>query len=188
MGFLGRDTSDWLDAQATVLSEDPKGGSSGDTKHGRYYWKKNELQLRLALPDGTTETVGWKGNVPQSLCWSMTGRQLPCKVQPAKHDKVEFDWDAIVGWHQLRDASGRPLGAEEPPAGAAMLTGDAALAELERRGVHVQTTGAGVRIEHGAATSTDPLDRLEKLARLRDEGVVTQAEFEEQKGRLLGES
>jgi hypothetical protein len=33
----------------------------------------------------------------------------------------------------------------------------------------------------------DPLVKLEKLAKLRDSGVLTQAEFDEQKRRLLGE-
>ena len=33
----------------------------------------------------------------------------------------------------------------------------------------------------------DPLDKLERLAKLRDSGVLTQAEFDEQKKRLLGD-
>jgi hypothetical protein len=38
-----------------------------------------------------------------------------------------------------------------------------------------------------AAGEDDPLDRIAKLGELRDRGVVTQEEFEQQKKRLLGE-
>jgi Short C-terminal domain len=39
-----------------------------------------------------------------------------------------------------------------------------------------------------AAAAEDPVDKLEKLARLRDSGVLTEAEFQTQKARILGES
>jgi predicted PP-loop superfamily ATPase len=35
--------------------------------------------------------------------------------------------------------------------------------------------------------TVDPLDRLEKLSHLRDTGVLTQAEFETQKAKILAE-
>ena len=173
MGLFGGGKDDWLDAEATVLAEDPKGGVSGDTKHGRYYWKKNELELSLRLPTGATETVRWKGNVPQSICYSMRGRTLPVKVHPAKHDKLEFDWDEIVGWHKLADAPGTAtvVGAQE----------------AEQQGVRVEQIAGGVRITR-EETPADPLDRIEKLGRLREQGLITEAEFEAQKAKLLGET
>jgi hypothetical protein len=39
-----------------------------------------------------------------------------------------------------------------------------------------------------AAKRVDPLDRLEKLAELRDSGVLTDAEFQAQKGKILAET
>jgi hypothetical protein len=202
------DKSDWLDAQATVLSEDPKGGTIGDTKHGRDYWKKNELELSLALPTGQVETVRWKGNVPQSICYSMQGRTFPVKVYPTKHDKLEIDWDEIVGWHKLRDASGAIVESASPPVAPATapivtisgtptvnikegptLTGDAALAELERLGIQIQTTSRGVQITRaGEAESSDSVDKLEKLAHLKEQGLLTDDEFELAKKQLLGEA
>jgi hypothetical protein len=38
-----------------------------------------------------------------------------------------------------------------------------------------------------AGETQDPLDRLEKLAKLRDSGVLTEQEFTEQKAKILGE-
>ena len=37
-----------------------------------------------------------------------------------------------------------------------------------------------------AAATADPYDELEKLGRLKDQGVITQAEFEAKKKQLLG--
>lgn len=38
-----------------------------------------------------------------------------------------------------------------------------------------------------APTATDPMERLRKLAELRDAGVVTPAEFEAKKAELLAQ-
>jgi hypothetical protein len=208
VALFGGDKSDWRDAQATVLSEDPKGGSIGDTKHGRFYWKKNELQLSLAFATGESSTVHWKGNVPESICYSMTGRTFPVKVHPTKPEKLDIDWDEIVGWHKLRDASGEILaepGTAEAPAPEPIvsfsgstqvrvnqgppLTGEAAQAELDRLGIHVETTSEGVKITRpGAVGSSDNVDKLEKLAHLKEQGLLTADEFETAKKQLLGES
>ena len=37
------------------------------------------------------------------------------------------------------------------------------------------------------ARQTDPIEQLEKLAELHNGGVLTDAEFEQQKKRILGE-
>lgn len=38
----------------------------------------------------------------------------------------------------------------------------------------------------GAVAQEDPLDRLEKLADLKAKGVLTEAEFQAQKAKILG--
>jgi hypothetical protein len=37
-----------------------------------------------------------------------------------------------------------------------------------------------------AAPATDPYDELEKLGRLKDQGLITQSEFDSKKRQLLG--
>lgn len=39
-----------------------------------------------------------------------------------------------------------------------------------------------------APPNEDPLDRLAKLARLRDSGALTEAEFEREKAKILSQS
>jgi hypothetical protein len=47
---------------------------------------------------------------------------------------------------------------------------------------------AGGAAHAGGPAAATPEDRLEKLAKLRAEGVVTQEEFEAQKAKILGGS
>ncbi len=41
-------------------------------------------------------------------------------------------------------------------------------------------------VQQTAAESSSPADQLAKLANLRDQGVLTQAEFDQQKAKILG--
>ena len=52
--------------------------------------------------------------------------------------------------------------------------------------VTVNTDGAGNDKLSGEVTKGDALDQLERLARLRDSGVVTEAEFQAKKQQILG--
>jgi hypothetical protein len=53
-----------------------------------------------------------------------------------------------------------------------------------------QNPGSGVQFPAGgsAAGSTDPVERLEKLADLRDRGALTDAEFAAEKAKILAEN
>jgi hypothetical protein len=44
-----------------------------------------------------------------------------------------------------------------------------------------------LRGQPGASGERDPIDQLEKLAELRKSGALTDAEFEQQKKRILGQ-
>lgn len=47
-------------------------------------------------------------------------------------------------------------------------------------------TPSGIRSSVVSSSASDPLDRLAELAKLHDQGVLTDAEFQAQKARLLG--
>jgi hypothetical protein len=57
---------------------------------------------------------------------------------------------------------------------------DARIAELE-----AQQAPAPVAAAPAAAPQTDMVEQLEKLAGLKDQGILTQAEFDMQKQKLL---
>lgn len=85
------------------------------------------------------------------------GARLPVKVDPNDPAKVAIDWANV--------AVGPARGEVRPAAGA---------------------PAAPPPEPAPAGGGDDALDQLERLAKLRDSGVLTDAEFEEQKARILG--
>jgi Short C-terminal domain len=57
-----------------------------------------------------------------------------------------------------------------------------------KRSVADNPGSPGVPVLGGASGAPDPVERLEKLADLRDRGALTDAEFAAQKAKILGES
>ncbi|TDK88527.1 SHOCT domain-containing protein [Mycobacterium paragordonae] len=58
--------------------------------------------------------------------------------------------------------------------------------EMMRRATEMQEQAMLAMQPQAPAASQDPLDRLERLAALKDRGVLTDEEFEQQKRRILG--
>ncbi len=85
------------------------------------------------------------------------GVTLPIKVDPNDPAKIAIDWDASPA-APLAARSGRPAAASRPRADAD---------RRPRRG-------------------GDTVAELERLAKLRDSGALTDAEFEQQKAKILG--
>jgi len=131
------------------------------------------------------------------------GMTVPVLFDPKHHSKVVLDLDAMNPFAARRSVTGEVSG---PPAGMAasiMETVKDAVATPDRpkQVFHLDpdTSGQGsssggfagrLAAASGASASQsapDPLDQLAKLADLHDRGVVTDAEFEAEKRRLLGE-
>ena len=88
------------------------------------------------------------------------GVTLPVKVDPNDPAKIAIDWEAARTAPQRGDV--RPVG------GSGFSPAPAAPPEPE-------PTGGG-----------DQIAELERLAKLRDSGALTDAEFEQQKAKILG--
>lgn len=78
---------------------------------------------------------------------------------------------------------GRPLG---DIIRQAMADPDALREEMMRRGMEMQDQAVNVVWSSAPPQSSDPIDRLERLAALKERGMLTDAEFEQQKRRILG--
>lgn len=57
--------------------------------------------------------------------------------------------------------------------------------EMMRRGAEMQQQALGAM--QAAQAQQDPIERLERLAALKERGLLTDAEFEQQKRKILGE-
>src|SRR5262249_30208731 len=84
------------------------------------------------------------------------GVTLPIKVDPNDPAKVAIDWDS---------AKAAPRRGEVRPVGGAGFAPPPAPA---------------------ASGGADPIAELERLAKLHDSGALTDAEFEQQKAKILG--
>ena len=98
-------------------------------------------------------------------------------------------------WGGEASAGGQALAEAIPGAGATVLSGgelspDQAARVQQALGALGLGNVSGVRVVHAegaAAGQQDPIAQLEKLVELRKSGVLTDAEFEQQKHRILGE-
>jgi Short C-terminal domain len=171
MALFGK--GDWLDGEATVTREQPTEWLNGDPGEGIHATaRKEELTLNVRVGGGAPYEVEWSGWVPLSLSKLLERRTIPVKVHPKKPAKLAPQWDDY-----------RPS--------QAVVTGVAEVQSFEdvqrllaERGISLSVTNADVTIVH---PDEERIARLEKLAKLRDEGTLTQAEFEAQKAKLLGE-
>ena len=130
----------------------------------------NELDIRVKLTlridplDGSPAFEGHKTTTVSRVQIPQMGARYPVFYDPADHETFAYV-DSIA------DESGRQL--------ILSKFGDAFGPDAAGVGMVGATPAA-------AAPAQDPLDKLEKLGRLRDSGVLTPEEFEEQKSALLG--
>jgi Short C-terminal domain len=177
-------------------------GAEGIVANTRLVWK---LRLRVQ-PEGEPEfevaiKEGW-----DQLSRPIVGMQVPVLYDPKDHGKVVVDrsgdWmAAMIGGDAadmlrsgraeklarvkdiVRDAQAHP----DRPKQTFHLGPDT----VGTAGPDSGGTAGGLAEAFGAAASQqapDPVDQLAKLADLRDRGIVSDAEFETQKRRILGES
>jgi hypothetical protein len=144
---------------------------------------------------------------PKTGKWPEINQMLPVVLDRSNPTRVEIVWDQVPSLGdkvQLRTAA-RLEAAQQATAGGSLSgsTGDGspqdlmqqaladptAFAEMMRARVmasaqlpqNAQLAGAP------AASTADPVDRIARLADLRDRGALTEQEFQAQKKRILGE-
>ena len=129
---------------------------------------------------------------------------MPVLYDPKDHSRVELDHQPVSTADTAIDAI---TGARPDLAGAqvmgmpmtdmirqAIADPNAFRAEMMQRGTEMQQQAmAAMQAAKPSAQvrgprPNDPVDRLERLAALKDRGLITDDEFEQQKRRILGET
>ena len=119
-------------------------------------WQNLDIDMEIQIPGRAPYQVNNEYLVPSSATLG-AGVSLPVKVDPNDPAKIAIDWDAA----QKAPARGevRSAGGAAPPPAPA------------------QTPSAG---------GSDSVAELERLAKLKESGALTDAEFEQQKAKILG--
>jgi hypothetical protein len=161
------------------------GGYAGSTAQG--------VKVRVKFPDGSV-TEFEKGPLSASdVGYFAVGSVVPVRYDRADHSKVVLDIPALKERHAQTGAAQRAqLDAQfahmgEP--GAPGLGGGDLKAQLLQ--MAAQNPGSVIDLRSSqpqAQQASDPVDRLSKLAELKEQGVLTEEEFTAAKAKILGES
>jgi hypothetical protein len=133
--------------------------------------KAKRLVSRVSLPQvGSTVSIKYDPEHPEDFAWDDEPRSLP--ATPAAFN---------LGGGDISDQ----LEAKGLDHDRAQKVEDA----LRSRGANFSVADAQIVDLRGGAGGgkQDPLDRLEKLSELKTKGVLTEAEFEAQKAKILAE-
>ncbi|OBB67964.1 SHOCT domain-containing protein [Mycobacterium sp. 852014-50255_SCH5639931] len=125
------------------------------------------------------------------------GMRLPVLYDPKDHSRVQMDRQPAATADVAIDAvtSARPdlAGAQVmgmPMADVirqAIADPTAFREEMMRRGAEMQQQAFGAMEAAQTQQGADPIERLERLAALKDRGLLTDEEFEQQKRKILGD-
>ena len=151
------------------------------------------LKLRVQPEDGSEFEVETK-KVVSRLTIPQPGMLLAVRYDPENPKNLVFDDADGDGREAGMPASDQVEAMVRQALAAKRITGARqdeavrdALAQLERgnHSIDLRHYTRGDRGGEPANETVDPLDRLKKLAELRDSGVLTESEFEVQKAKIL---
>jgi hypothetical protein len=104
---------------------------------------------------------------------------------------LSFAGIALARRRQTPGGDPTAVGVEGLPPSSGAATATVAVDARSEAALHQSVLGAlqarGVTITEGAPQAADPLDKLKKLADLHTQGVLTDAEFETEKAKILRE-
>ena len=120
-------------------------------------WFNMDIDMEIHVPGRKPYQINNQYMVPNGAKLG-PGVKLPIRVDAEDQTKIAIDWDS---------AGSAPARGEVRPAGGEAASGAAPPAA-------------------SSSSSGDSVAELERLVKLRDSGALTDAEFEQQKARILG--
>ena len=179
MGKAEKVATSGIDASATITAV-------RQTPSSVNYQPVFELDLNVSPESGSPYPATAYQLVPLP-----PGRSVHVKVDPNDPSVV---WVDLAG--EPKAGAGGPAAAEATPLSGAVpvsgaeLTPDQAARVQQALGALGISDTSGVQLMRtpgAAGGQPDPIEQLEKLAELRQSGALTDAEFEQQKQRILDE-
>ena len=137
------------------------------------------IEFRVKFPDGSTADVKERFLDASNQGYVSEGDVVPVRYDPSDFSKVRLDVPALEApQREAKAASGARV--------------DAALERLGESGTDALTAESpesGSKLSSGVSehSVSNPEDRLEKLADLKERGVLSDEEFAAEKAKILGE-
>jgi hypothetical protein len=196
-----RKMEDPVRGTAQVVSCTMPGGHAGHGGSVSAVYNKGTFELVVSA-EGVPATPVRHSGIFRTRLWPMPGQMLPVTVDRANPKRIKIHWDEVPSGEQQAGQQAQALAGLMNAQGTAAMSGTASLSEAglsEDQAARAQqalgalgisdTSGVQVVRMQGAASGgeADPVEQLEKLAALHDSGALTDAEFEQQKQRILGE-
>lgn len=129
--------------------------------------------------------------------WPFPGSALPVTFDRADPDRLKIRWDEIPDHGEVSaqqaEQLAQMLNQGGGQAGSVVQGGDVSdvVAALQQQfpGAQIQVDGqgGGSRTPQASQGSDDRVEQLERLAKLKETGALTDAEFEREKARILGQ-
>jgi Short C-terminal domain len=168
------------------------------------------MNLVVQMPDGQAHSIECTSMPAPVAKWPEPGGQLPVTVDASDLGKCKVRWDEVPesgdlakqqadamaaqmnqgGGTQIPGAEGQVMG------GQVVAGGD--VSDLVRQ-LQQQYPGAEISVEGGDASmlggapaassggGDDRVQQLERLAKLKESGALSEQEFEREKARILGQ-
>jgi hypothetical protein len=164
-------------ANATVVEIAEKGMAV--TKGAEGVVANTELALKTTLkvqPEGEPEFEVKETFRYAQMAVPSAGSTIPVIYDPEDHDKIMLDDSPDAQQAAMLSGAGIDAGA----------IGDAIANAQQMQQQAMQGGGAG-GMSFGAPAAADPVAQLEKLQALKEKGALSEAEFEAQKAKILGQ-
>jgi len=157
-----------------------------------------KAKVRVEPEDEPAFEVEERFRFPQ-LSIPSVGSRVAVIYDPSDHDKIMIDRSAAGAAVQLGNVPGMQ-GMDLQDVMSKVKEAQSQTQDPQEMGrILAQEFGANVNVQQqdssgmtfgapAAPQEEDPVDKLAKLADLKEKGLLTDAEFESQKARILGES
>jgi hypothetical protein len=194
------------DLIGAVSMKDPVRGTaqvvSCSANRGDGVWQNCGMQL-VVQADGVPATAVEHRELVHRNRWPMPGMTLPATVDRANPQTVKIEWDEVVSSQDRSRQTAEGLAAAMRGEGGVGATpggvgggfnvvnvsggdlsqlSESQKAKLRMLGVDLE----GLAPEDPGEEADERLARLERLGKLHEQGVLTDAEFEDQKRKILG--
>ena len=171
-------------AQCVSTTAAPESASHGNA----------QMNLVVQPPGGEAISIECTSIAPVKK-WPTPGAQLPVTIDRADPTRCKVRWDDVPEWDDIAKQQAASLAAQmnQGGGGQVVMGGGADVNEIVQAlqqqypGAQIEVEGTGVMGESPAAPQEDDrVAQLERLAKLKDSGALTEEEFDREKARILG--